>query len=121
MANDLIWSQIRDACNIVELVGEHVALKRAGREFKGLCPFHDDRRPSMSVVPHKQIFHCFVCGTGGDVFKFIELFHKMSKGEALRFLSQKTGIKLPELEGHNAQRSAEKKSARESVFDANNR
>jgi DNA primase len=120
-ANDQIWNQIRDACDIVDIVGEHIALKRAGREFKGLCPFHDDRRPSMSVVPHKQIFHCFVCGTGGDVFKFIELFHKMSKGEALRFLSQKTGIKLPELEGRNAQRSAEKKSARESVFDANSR
>jgi DNA primase len=92
-----IFNQVRAAVDIVEVIGEHVALKRAGREFKGLCPFHEDHRPSMAVVPHKQIFHCFVCGTGGDVFKFIKEFHKMGNGEALRMLAQRAGIKLPEL------------------------
>ncbi len=95
--NSEIFQKVRDASNIVDIIGEHVALKRAGREFKGLCPFHEDHRPSMAVVPHKQIFHCFVCGTGGDVFKFVKEFHKMSAGEALRFLAQKAGITLPEL------------------------
>jgi DNA primase len=92
-----IFEQVRAAVDIVEVIGESIALKRAGREFKGLCPFHDDRRPSMSVVPHKQIFHCFVCGTGGDVFKFVREYHKLSAGEALRVLAQRAGIKLPEL------------------------
>ncbi len=92
-----IFNQVRSAVDIVDVIGEHVALKRAGREFKGLCPFHPDHRPSMAVVPHKQIFHCFVCGTGGDVFKFVKEFHKMGNGEALRMLAQRAGIKLPEL------------------------
>src|SRR5512147_2299996 len=94
-----IFERVRNAVNIVDVIGEHIALKRAGREFKGLCPFHEDHRPSMAVVPHKQIFHCFVCGTGGDVFKFVTLYHKMSNGEALRMLAQRAGIKLPELPG----------------------
>ena len=94
-----IFRQMRAAVDIVEVVGEHLALKRAGREFKCLCPFHDDHRPSMAVVPHKQIFHCFVCGATGDVFTFVEKYHKMTKGEALRMLAQRAGIKLPELPG----------------------
>jgi DNA primase len=121
MPNDLIWNQIREAADIVEIIGQHVALRRAGREFKGLCPFHDDHKPSMAVVPHKQIFKCFVCGAGGDVFKFLELFHKMSKGETLRFLAQKTGIKLPELSGPRAAAAAEKRSARETISESNAR
>ena len=97
-----IFRQVREAVDIVEIVGEHLALKRAGREFKCLCPFHEDHRPSMAVVPHKQIFHCFVCGTAGDVFSFVEKYHKMTKGEALRMLAQRAGIKLPELPGAGA-------------------
>jgi DNA primase len=100
-SNSDIFRQVTGAVDIVDVIGEHLALKRAGREFKCLCPFHEDHRPSMAVVPHKQIFHCFVCGTGGDVFKFVELYHKMSKGEALRMLAQRAGIKLPELPGRS--------------------
>jgi DNA primase catalytic core len=91
------FTQVRNAINIVDLIGEHVALKRAGREFKGLCLFHPDHRPSMCVIPHKQIFHCFVCQTGGDVFDFIEKHQHMTKAEALRYLAQRAGIALPEL------------------------
>jgi len=92
-----IFEQVRAAVDIVDVVGECVALKRAGKEFKGLCPFHDDHKPSMAVVPNKQIFHCFVCGMGGDVFKFVKEYHKLSNGEALRMLAQRAGIKLPDL------------------------
>ena len=120
-SNDIIWSQVREATDIVELIGAHVALRRAGKEFKGLCPFHDDHKPSMAVVPQKQIFHCFVCGTGGDVFKFVELFHKMTKGETLRFLAQKAGIQLPELSGPRAAQAAEKRSLRETITETNAR
>ena len=64
--------KVRDASDIVRVVGEHLTLKPKGREFVGLCPFHDDRNPSMCVIPAKQIFHCFVCGAGGDVFTFVQ-------------------------------------------------
>jgi DNA primase len=113
-----IFQKVRDAARIEEIIGEHVALKPAGRELVGLCPFHDDRRPSMHVVPHKQIYWCFVCGAGGDVFRFVQNYHKMSAGEALRFLAQRYGVKLPELrsEGPGARQAA---SIREKTFEAN--
>lgn len=86
--------RVRDASDIIRIIGEVVALKPKGREYAGLCPFHDDHNPSMAVVPHKQIFHCFVCGTGGDVFTFVRKFHKMEFREALEYLAQRAGIEL---------------------------
>ena len=86
--------RVRAASDIVRLVGEHVALKPKGREYAGLCPFHDDHRPSMNVVPSKQIFHCFVCGAGGDVFSFVQRYFKMEFREALEFLAERAGVKL---------------------------
>ncbi len=86
--------RVKDASDIVRVVGEHVALKPKGREFVCLCPFHDDRNPSMCVVPSKQIFHCFVCGTGGDVFSFVQKYHSMNFRESLEFLAQRAGIEL---------------------------
>ncbi len=116
-----IFQTVRAAVDIVEVIGEHVALKKAGREFKGLCPFHDDHKPSMAVVPHKQIFHCFVCGTGGDVFKFVKEYHKMGNGEALRFLAQRAGIALPELprSGYGGGAQKEGPSIREQIAQLN--
>ncbi|MFM9994779.1 MAG: DNA primase [Phycisphaerales bacterium] len=86
--------RVRDASDIVRIIGEHVALKPKGREYAGLCPFHDDHRPSMNVVPAKQIFHCFVCGAGGDVFSFVQKHHKMEFREALEYLAERAGIEL---------------------------
>lgn len=86
--------RVREASDIVRLVGEHVALKAKGREYVGLCPFHDDHKPSMNVVPSKGIFHCFVCGSGGDVFSFVQKFHKMEFREALEYLAEKANVKL---------------------------
>ncbi len=86
--------RVLDASDIVAVVGEHLALKPKGREYVGLCPFHDDRNPSMCVIPAKQIFHCFVCGTGGDVFTFIQKYHTMGFREALEFLAQRANIEL---------------------------
>ncbi len=74
--------RVKDASDIVRVIGEHVALKPKGREYVGLCPFHDDHKPSMGVVPAKGIFHCFVCGAGGDVISFVQKFHKMEFREA---------------------------------------
>jgi DNA primase len=92
--NDDDRQRVKDASDIVRVVGEHVALKPKGREFVCLCPFHEDRNPSMCVVPGKQIFHCFVCGTGGDVFSFVQKYHSMGFREALEFLAQRAGIEL---------------------------
>jgi len=86
--------RVRDASDIVRVVGEHVELRAKGREYMGLCPFHDDKKPSMYVVPAKQIYHCFSCGAGGDVFTFVQDYHKMTFREALKFLAERAGIKL---------------------------
>ncbi|MFN0011248.1 MAG: DNA primase [Phycisphaerales bacterium] len=86
--------RVIEATDIVRLIGEQVSLRKAGREFKCVCPFHDDHNPSMCVVPHKQIYHCFVCGAGGDALSFVIAFHKMSFREALQFLADRAGIQL---------------------------
>ena len=85
------------ASDIVDVVGEHVALRPKGREFAAVCCFHDDTSPSMFVSPQKQIFKCFVCGAGGSVFDFVMKYHKMSFPEALRFLADRSGIELKRL------------------------
>jgi len=86
--------QVQQATDIVDLLGEQLALKPKGREFVALCPFHDDHRPSMAVVPSKQIFKCFVCGAGGDVFSWMMRYHQMTFPEALKFLAERANIKL---------------------------
>ena len=86
--------RVRDASDIVRVIGEHMAIKAKGREYVALCPFHDDHKPSMQIVPHKQIFHCFVCGSGGDVFTFVEKYHKMEFREAMEYLAERAGIEL---------------------------
>jgi DNA primase len=86
--------RVLEATDIVRLIGEQLALKSKGREYLGLCPFHNDHKPSMTVVPHKQIFHCFSCGAGGDALRFVMDYHKMSFREALQHLADRAGIKL---------------------------
>ncbi len=86
--------RVKDASDIVRLIGEQIAIKPKGREYVCLCPFHNDHNPSMRVIPSKQIFHCFVCGTGGDVFSFIQKYHRMDFGECLRYLAERAGLTL---------------------------
>jgi hypothetical protein len=86
--------RVRDASDIVSVVGKYLALHAKGREFVALCPFHDDRKPSMTVSPGKQIYKCFACGAGGDVFSFVQQYHGMDFGEALRHLAEEAGIEL---------------------------
>ena len=92
---DHFIQQVAAATDIVDLVGQYVALKKRGKEFVGLCPFHDDSRPSLNVSPSKQIFKCFACGAGGGVFQFIEKYEKLSFPEAVRTLAQRANIPLP--------------------------
>jgi DNA primase len=88
--------QVQQATDIVDLVSQYVTLKHSGKEFKGLCPFHDDHSPSMSVSPAKQIFYCFVCQAGGSVFQFVHLYDKLSFPEAVKALAQRAGIPIPQ-------------------------
>ncbi len=87
--------QVAQAIDIVDLVGQYVSLTRRGREFVGVCPFHDDHKPSMYVSPAKQIFKCFSCGAGGGVYQFITLYEKVSFPEAVRMLAERAHIPLP--------------------------
>jgi len=86
--------RVLDATDIVDLIGEHISLRPRGREHIGLCPFHDDTNPSMSVVPHKQLYYCFACGAGGNAIDFVIHFHKMDFREALRHLADRAGLEL---------------------------
>jgi DNA primase len=86
--------RVLDATDIVRLIGEHVAIKPKGREYVCLCPFHDDHNPSCYVVPHKQIFHCFVCGAGGNAIDFVMKHHQLGFREALQLLADRAGVEL---------------------------
>src|SRR5262245_19419738 len=92
--------------SIVSLIGDVVPLRKTGATFKGLCPFHQERTPSFNVNPAKGIFKCFGCGAGGDVFKFVELYQKLSFPEAVRNLAQRAGMPVPETEGGPDERAA---------------
>lgn len=86
---------VLDAVDIVELIGEFVALKRKGREFIGLCPFHPDRKPSLNVSPAKRIFKCWSCGAGGDAIKFVQLRERVDFRQALQSLAKRVGLDSP--------------------------
>jgi DNA primase len=92
-ANDA-KEQVRQATDIVDLVGSYVQLRRQGRNFVGLCPWHDDSRPSLQVNPERQSFKCWVCDYGGDVFSFVMRSENLEFREALEFLAERAGINL---------------------------
>ncbi|HEU0368199.1 MAG TPA: DNA primase [Candidatus Acidoferrum sp.] len=87
--------KVKQQADIVRVISEYVQLKKAGQNFRGLCPFHAEKTPSFNVHPTKQIYHCFGCGQGGDVFKFVMEMEKCSFPEAMRIVAEKCGIALP--------------------------
>jgi DNA primase len=87
---------LRLQVNILQVIQEYVPLKKMGATWKGLCPFHSEKTPSFHVNPEKGFFHCFGCGVGGNVFKFLELHEKIGFPDAVRMLAQKVGMSLPE-------------------------
>ena len=89
-----VLDDIRARVDIVELVGQFVNLKRAGENWKGLCPFHTERTPSFTVNPKRGIFHCFGCGAGGDAFRFLMRHDRLAFPEAVRALAERTGVVL---------------------------
>ena len=109
--------KIMDATNIVDVVGEFVTLRKAGVNYKGLCPFHDDKTPSFMVSPSKQICHCFACGEGGNAVNFLMKHEQITYPEALRWLAKKYNIEIQEKELTDEERKEQ--SDRESMFIVN--
>ena len=103
---EAVRERIREATDIVDLVSEHVQLVKKGRNYSGLCPFHDEKSPSFSVDPDRQFYHCFGCGVGGDVFKFIQEIDRVTFVEAVKFLAERAGVSLPERSGPSREEAA---------------
>lgn len=93
--NDEILDEIRSRNDIVSTISQYMTLKRKGRNYFGLCPFHNEKSPSFSVSPDKQIFHCFGCGVGGDVINFVKKIENVGFLDSVRLLAEKSGIQLP--------------------------
>ncbi|WP_249629029.1 DNA primase [Streptococcus uberis] len=90
-------SQIKNSVNIVDVIGEVVALSRSGRHYLGLCPFHKEKTPSFNVIEDRQFFHCFGCGKSGDVFKFIEEYRQVPFLESVQILAERSGLAIEPL------------------------
>ncbi len=87
--------RVKQQADIVRVVGEYVRLKKTGKDFSGLCPFHQEKTPSFTVSPIKQIFYCFGCGKGGDIFNFVMEMERCEFPDALRLVAEKCGISIP--------------------------
>ncbi|MBR6607026.1 MAG: DNA primase [Prevotella sp.] len=117
MIDRLTVDKIMDAANIVDVVGEFVNLRKAGVNYKGLCPFHDDKTPSFMVSPAKNICHCFACGKGGTPVSFLMEHEQITYPEALRWLAKKYNIEIEERELSDEERREQ--CERESMFIVN--
>ena len=98
--SDEILEEVRDSNDIVEVISQYIHLKRSGRNYFGLCPFHNEKSPSFSVSPDKQIFHCFGCGVGGNVISFISKIEGIGFKEAIEVLAEKANIVLPTVDNN---------------------
>src|SRR5512136_1133971 len=110
-------SEIRDRSSIVEVVSDYVSLKKAGKNYRGLCPFHSEKTASFMVNEEKQIFHCFGCGEGGDVFTFLMKVGHFSFPQAVEELAKRFGVRLPSRELSAPQKKEMEK--KEGLFQIN--
>ena len=110
--SDDIIEEVRVKNDIVDVISQYVKLQRKGSSYFGLCPFHNEKTPSFSVSPAKQMYYCFGCGAGGNVFTFIMEYENFSFGEALKFLADRAGVELPQIEySREAQEQANLRSS----------
>lgn len=96
MNSDRLIEEIKSRIDIIDFISDYVQLKKAGQNYKGLCPFHPEKIPSFMVSPSKQIFHCFGCGIGGDIISFLMKHDNLSFNEAKKYIAEKAGIQLTE-------------------------
>ncbi len=109
---------VKERADIVDVVGEHVVLKKKGREFVGICPFHDDKSPSMTVSPAKQFYYCFSCGAGGNAIKFLMELQRNSFSDVVLELARKYQLPIETLEGPQQERLRQQLSRREQLHRA---
>ncbi len=114
---DDIKEQIKTLCDPVDVIGEFVDLRQRGRNWTGLCPFHEEKTPSFTVFPDRNLYKCFGCGKAGDVFSFLMEYHGMSFPEAMKTLARRCGVNLPEQQ-QKSDRSQEKFNKKEAAFKA---
>lgn len=106
-----IIEEVRMKNDIVDVISQYVKLTRKGNSYFGLCPFHNEKTPSFSVTPSKQMYYCFGCGAGGNVFTFVMEYENFTFGEALKYLADRAGVELPKIEySKEAKAKAEKKA-----------
>ena len=96
--SDEILDEVKSSNDIVDVISQYISLKRSGRNYFGLCPFHNEKSPSFSVSPDKQIFHCFGCGVGGNVISFISKIEGIGFKESIEVLAERANIKLPTID-----------------------
>src|SRR5262245_27401962 len=101
---------VRDSADIVRVVSDYVALKGAGNAYKALCPFHSEKTPSFSVHREKQLFHCFGCGEGGDIFAFVMKIEAVGFPDAVRIVAEKCGVPVPTNFGAEDKKAEERKA-----------
>lgn len=109
---------VKERADIVDVVGEHVVLKKKGREFVGVCPFHDDKSPSMTVSPAKQFYYCFSCGAGGNAIKFLMELQRQSFSDVVLELARKYQLPVETLEGPQQERLRQQLSRRDQLHKA---
>jgi DNA primase len=109
---------VKERADIVDVVGEHVVLKKKGREFVGICPFHDDKSPSMTVSPAKQFYYCFSCGAGGNAIKFLMELQRQSFSDVVLELARKYQLPVETLEGPQQERLRQQLSRRDQLHKA---
>ena len=114
--SDELIEEVRSSNDIVDIISQYVVLKRSGRNYFGLCPFHKEKSPSFSVSPDKQIFHCFGCGAGGNVFHFISKIENVNFIESMQILSDRVGIQLPTLDSNE---DSKKQLLKSKVYEIN--
>jgi DNA primase len=113
--SDEFVNQVRAAVDIVDVVGEYVQLRKSGRAFLGLCPFHSEKSPSFNVNAERQFFHCFGCGAGGDIFSFLMKLEQLTFPEALHKLAERAGISMPQSQ---QEEDSPEKRARQAMLEA---
>ena len=108
--------EIRSRNDILDVVSQYITLKRSGRNYMGLCPFHREDSPSFSVSPERQIFHCFGCGVGGNSINFISKIENLSYKEAIEFLAERSGVPLPT---YNSSEDNKKQTLKKKIYEIN--
>lgn len=115
--SDELVEEIRLRNDIVDVIGSYVKIQKKGSSYFGLCPFHSEKSPSFSVSPSKQMYYCFGCGAGGNVITFVKNYENFTFQEALKYLADKAGVKLPEIE--YSKEAKEKEERRTRLLEAN--